>query len=88
MYVAHNRDRGLNMNHIALFHEQLLRLSTNSLDNRLGKQLFPIEPLDALIQIDTSYPINTLALIENSQARKYCGLCTALKITYLEDQAL
>lgn len=60
MDIAYNRDWCLDMNHIALLHKQLLRLSTHSLDDRLGKQLLSVEPFNALIQIDTSYPTQPL----------------------------
>lgn len=44
MNVSHNGNWGFDVNHVALLHQELLRLGANSLDNRLGKQLFPVKP--------------------------------------------
>lgn len=49
MDIPHHSHRRLDMNHIALFHEQLLSLGTDSLDHGLGQELLAIESLDALI---------------------------------------
>lgn len=53
MNIPNNSHRCLDMNHIALFHEQLLRLGTDSLDHRLSQELLAVYSLDALIQVDT-----------------------------------
>jgi hypothetical protein len=53
MNIPNNSHRRLDMNHIALFHEQLLRLGTDSLDHRLSQELLAVYSFDALIQVDT-----------------------------------
>lgn len=53
MDIPHHGNRGHDMNDIALLHQQLLGFGTDSLDDRLSQELFAVEPLDALIQVDT-----------------------------------
>lgn len=52
MNVTHNGYRCLDMNHVALLHQQFLCLGTDGLNDRLRKELFSVEALDALIEID------------------------------------
>ena len=54
MDVAHHGDWSRNVDHIAFFHQQLFRLGTYCLDDRVCQQFFPVESLNALVQIDTS----------------------------------
>lgn len=51
MNVAHDGDRGSDMHHIALFHEKLLGLCTNGLDDRLGQQLLVRQARDTLVEV-------------------------------------
>lgn len=41
------------MNHIALLHEELLRLGAYRLYHRFGQELLVVESLDAFIQVHT-----------------------------------
>lgn len=53
MNIPNHGYRCLDMNDIALFHEQLLSLGTDGFNHRFSKELFAVKSLDALIQVDT-----------------------------------
>jgi hypothetical protein len=53
MNIPNHGYRRLDMNDIALFHEQLFSLGTDGFDHRFSKKLFAVKSLDALIQVDT-----------------------------------
>lgn len=52
--ISDHRDRSRNVDHIALFHQQFLRLGAYRFDHRVCQQLFPVESLNALVEVDTS----------------------------------
>ena len=56
MDVADNRHGGLNVDDIALAHEQLLCLGAYRFNDRFGQELFLIQARDALVQIDRGCP--------------------------------
>lgn len=56
MNISHNGNRGSDVNHIALLHQKLFRLGAYRLNDQICQQFFPIESLNALVQIDTSCP--------------------------------
>jgi hypothetical protein len=43
------------VHHIALLHEQLLRLSAHRFDNRVGKELLAVQAFDTFVQIYAGY---------------------------------
>ena len=49
------------MDDIALLHEHLLGLCTYCFDDRLGEQLFLVQPLNALVEIDAGLQTSALA---------------------------
>lgn len=53
MDISHYRHRCRNMDHIALFHQQLFSFGAYCLNHRVCQQLLSIEPLYTLIQVDT-----------------------------------
>lgn len=53
MDVPYHSNRRLDVNDIALLHEQLLGFRTNGLNYWLGQKLLAVESLDAFIQIDS-----------------------------------
>ena len=55
MDIANHRDWRLYVHDIALFHKQFLRLRAHRFNNRVGKELLAIEPLDAFVQVYTGY---------------------------------
>lgn len=52
--ISDHRDRSRNVDDIALFHQQFLRLGAYRFDHRVCQQLFPVESLNALVEVDTS----------------------------------
>jgi len=53
--VADDGDGRPNVDHIALFHKQLLGLCAYSLDDRFGQQLLFVQSLYTLIEVDGGY---------------------------------
>jgi len=53
--VSHHRDWGLDVDDIALFHEQLLGLGAYCFDDRVGEEFFLVEPGDAFVEVDTGW---------------------------------
>lgn len=53
MDVPHHSNRRLDVDDVALLHEQLLGLGTDGLDYWLGQKLLAVESLDAFIQVDS-----------------------------------
>jgi len=55
MDIANDRDRCLYVYDIAFLHKQFLRLSAHRFDDRVGKELFAIQPFDTFVQIYAGY---------------------------------
>lgn len=49
MNIPYHGNRSLDMNDVALLHEQLLGFGTDGLDYWLSQELLAVEPLDAFI---------------------------------------
>lgn len=60
--VANDGYGSLDVDDIALLHEHLLGLCAYGLDDRLGKQLLLVEPLNALVKIDAGLQTSALAM--------------------------
>ena len=68
MDITNNGHRSLDMDHIALLHQQLLGLGADGLDHGLSQELLAVEALDALIQIDTSFnKVSTHSTVTNQK---------------------
>lgn len=50
--VADDGDGGINVDDIALFHQELFSFCANGLDDRVCKQLLPVEPRYALVEVN------------------------------------
>lgn len=72
-----------NVNHIALLHQQLLRLRTNGLHHRVREKLLSIEPGDAFVKVDVGYEAVESAKSPPNKILSHRGVGT-----YWEDQAL
>lgn len=55
MDVTDDRDRRLDVDDIALLHQQLLGLGAYCLDDGIGQEFFAVEPSDAFIEVYASY---------------------------------
>jgi hypothetical protein len=74
MDVTDDSDRGLNVDDIALTHQQLFCLGAYRFDNRLGKEFLLVEAGDAFVEVDRRYQ----RLISKQLTKGKCDWCTNL----------
>ena len=58
MDVSHHCDRRLDVNDIALLHQQLLRFGTYCLNDRVGEQFLLVQPRYTLIEVDRRWQVS------------------------------